>query len=154
MNARIVDALNAILARKLTCVMQFMVMHYELTDEGHGRLSSEFKLLADRSLGHVEALRTRIANLGGLPAIEPDYPPRRNNGLGRKLALAEWLSTGILSLLERAAHVAEDLEDVSTRKLVQELVDDEHEHLEILAVMRCEAGAMVESIGLLAKATV
>jgi len=132
----IVQLLQDALATELVCVLRYK-RHYHTT---HGmsapNVAQEFQEHATAEAQHADRIAERIVQLGGEPDFSPDSLTRRSH--------AEYDASLDLKAMIRANLVAERVaveayrqmiqligdKDPTTRRLLEEVLNDEEEHAE------------------------
>lgn len=129
-NAKLIQALNGLLADELTAINQYMV-HSEMAENwGYGRLK---KLVFARSITemkHAEHLIERILFLEGQPtvsnlnkiAIGADVPKQLANDLAAEL--------GAVKRYNAAIKLATEVGDNATKELLEHILKDEDGHVD------------------------
>lgn len=131
--------LNEALATEIVCVLRYL-HHYFMATGVHGKsVADEFKEHADAEREHADRLAERIQQLGG----KPDFNPR---GLLER-SVSQYVEGETLADMIREDLIAERIvievyqgmvrhfanNDPTTRKLIEEILEDEEEHASELA---------------------
>ncbi|HOB68115.1 ferritin-like domain-containing protein [Ottowia sp.] len=134
----IIDLLNGSLATELVCVLRYKRHHYMADGLASPAIAEEFLVHAQEEQGHADRIAERITQLGG----EPDFNPatlleRSHADYNDSNDLKEMIRANLIA--ERVAIEAYsqmvDLigdKDPTTRRLVEEILNDEQEHAEEL----------------------
>jgi len=134
-DAKLIDVLNDLRARELAVVMQYMRQHYLVTGPEGMLLAGTFKDVAITEMKHAEALAERIDFLGGDPTTKPESFAKDFNGL-REMAKSDYSAEQDAVMRYRVAiKIAAAADDVTTRKLLEEILADEEDHLKTFSDM-------------------
>lgn len=135
----IVRLLNGALATELVCVLRYKRHHFTAHGLNAPAVAAEFMVHANAEAGHADRIAERIVQLGG----EPDFSPATL--LDR--SHAEYDESRELKAMIRANLVAERVavetyrqmiqligdKDPTTRRLLEEVLEDEEEHADEMA---------------------
>ena len=134
-DANLMDVLNDLRSRELAVVMQYMRQHYTVTGPDGMLHADTFKSVAITEMKHAEALAERIEFLGGSATTQPEKFETAFSGL-KEMAKADFSAESDAAMRYRAAiKVAAAHDDVTTRKLLEEILGDEEDHLKIFSDM-------------------
>jgi bacterioferritin len=131
----LIDTLNMLRERELAVIMQYMRHHYQVTGADGLALADEFKEVAITEMKHAEALAERIDFLGGDPTTKPAAI-----GMGAK-ALKDMAKMDLASeedavkLYKAAIKDIDALGDVTTRRLLEDILADEEDHVNTFQMM-------------------
>jgi len=137
----IVKLLNDALATELVCVLRYKRHYFTAHGIAAPRIAEEFLEHANAEAGHADSIAERIVQLGGDPDFSPDTLTSRSH--------ASYDSSSDLRDMIRANLVAERVaietyrqmihlvgdKDPTTRRLLEEVLNDEEEHAEDLKDM-------------------
>jgi len=130
-----IDVLNDLRARELGVIMQYMRQHYVATGPEGMLLAGVFKSVAITEMKHAESLAERIEFLGGTPTTKPAVFSTDFDGV-KEMAKADYSSEADAVMRYKAAiKVATGHEDVTTRKLLEDILGDEEDHLKTFSDM-------------------
>jgi len=127
---KVIGVLNALLARELTVVSQYMV-HAEMCDNwGYGKLHEALQKRAVNEMHHAESLIGRIIFLEGIPVVNEleklhigaDVPKMFANDHEAELDAVKRYNAGIL--------VCGEAKDFATRELLEHILDEEDGHVD------------------------
>ncbi|MFD1709994.1 bacterioferritin [Ottowia flava] len=135
----IIQLLNDSLATELVCVLRYKRHHYMANGMTSPAIAQEFLVHAQEEQGHADRIAERIVQLGGEPDFNPATLLSRSH--------ADYDASGDLKAMIRANLIAErvaieaysqmvDLigdKDPTTKRLVEQILNDEQEHAEELA---------------------
>jgi len=137
----IVKLLNDALATELVCVLRYKRHYFTAHGMASPRIAEEFLEHANAEAGHADRIAERIVQLGGEPDFAPDSLSSRSH--------ADYDASSDLRDMIRANLVAERVavetyrqmihligdKDPTTRRLLEEVLNDEEEHAEDLRDM-------------------
>jgi bacterioferritin len=141
-NDQVIAKLNDLLADELTAINQYMV-HSELcANYGYDRLHEAIEKRAIVEMKHAEKLIARIVFLDGQPVVSNLKPihiatevqAMHNNDLGAELGAVTTYNDGI--------RVAVDAADAGTRELLEDILEDEEEHVDWLEAQLAQISQM------------
>ncbi len=138
---QIVKLLNDSLATELVCILRYKRHHFTAHGMASPKIAEEFMVHAEEETAHSDRIAERIVQLGG----EPDFSP--NSLLDR--SHADYDESLDLKAMVRANLVAERVaveayrqmikligdKDPTTRRLIEEILQQEEEHAEELSDM-------------------
>ena len=134
----IVQLLNGALATELVCVLRYTRHYFTAHGMNSPAVADEFLEHANAEAGHADRIAERIVQLGGEPDFSPDTLLARSH--------ADYDASTDLRAMLRANLVAERVavetyrqminligdKDPTTRRLIEEVLQDEEEHAEDL----------------------
>jgi bacterioferritin len=124
----VVDILNALRARELAVVSQYMRHHYIVTGAEGLALEDEFKEVAITEMKHAETLADRIDFLGGDPTTKPDSINTNDKDL-MAMATTDLASEDeAVAMYRDALAKVSTMGDVTTRRLLEDILGDEEDH--------------------------
>jgi len=138
---QIVKLLNDSLATELVCVMRYKRHYFTATGMSAPAIAAEFLAHAKEESVHGDRIAERIVQLGGEPDFSPDSLLQRSH--------ADYDESSDLKAMVRANLVAERIaveayrqmiklvgdKDPTTRRLIEEILEQEEEHAEELLDM-------------------
>ena len=125
-----IDLLNAAVGDELPAIHQYMYFHFHLDDQGFGPLAMLFKRTAIEEMGHVELLAERILFLNGVPTTKPDTKVEKTDEIEKMLEVSEALEQQAVDMYNAAAITCSAEGDQVSKKLFEELLAEEEEHLD------------------------
>jgi bacterioferritin len=137
----IVELLNGALATELVCILRYKRHHFTAHGMASPAIAAEFMVHAQEEAGHADKLAERIVQLGGSPDFSPDSLTKRSH--------ADYDDSDDLKAMVRANLVAERIavesyrqmitligdKDPTTRRLLEQILNDEEEHADELKDM-------------------
>jgi len=131
MQTKSIELLNQGVADELGAVHQYMYFHFRLDDLGYKPLASMFKRIAIEEMIHVERFAERILFLGGEIEMEVADPVEKIHQALPMLEKAQEMERQAqVDYNQRALECTKNA-DSGTRKIFEELVDDEERHFEL-----------------------
>lgn len=125
----LVEVLNDLRARELAVIIQYMRHHYVVAGPDGVALADEFKTIAITEMKHAEALAERIDYLGGDPTTKPEPIMALDATTLQAMAAADRDSEqDAVARYKEAIGVAQAAGDVTTRKMLEDILADEEEH--------------------------
>jgi len=131
MHEKSLELLNQGVADELGAVHQYMYFHFRLDDLGYKPLASMFKRIAIEEMIHVERFAERILFLGGEVEMEIADPVEKIHDALKMLEKAQEMERQAqVDYNQRALECSKNA-DSGTKKIFDELVDDEERHFEL-----------------------
>ncbi len=128
-NQRVIDLLNEARNQELFAIAQYMAQHYELDDQGVGKLASEVKKIAIVEMRHAEKLAERVLFLNGQTVTDPKGAVARNQEYQDMMRTDIGLEVGAIRLYNQAAAICASENDQVSKDLFEELLNDEEGHV-------------------------
>lgn len=125
----LMEKLQKAVARELQVSIQYMWQHVlakGIKAEVVGKL---FKEIAITEMKHAEEIAERIAYYGGIPITKPD-PITIGANLKEMLEIDKKAEEEAVTLYKEIIKLAEKEEDYVTRKLFEEILEEEEMHLD------------------------
>lgn len=133
---RVLQVLNELLTEELTAISQYVV-HGEMCDDwGYARLHKKVEERAIQEMKHAEKLIGRIIFLEGSPRVDKLNPIRIGADVPAQFAndLADELKA--VKSYNDAIRVCVEAGDAVTRELLEDIVEEEDEHVDWLEEQR------------------
>jgi len=129
---KILNLLNELLADELTAINQYMV-HSEMCDNwGYGKLHEKTEKRAIDEMKHAEKLIARILYLEGKPIVSKLNSISIGQDVEAQLN-GDWQAeAGAVKAYNDGIALAVQLGDNGTRELLEEVLEDEEEHIDWL----------------------
>jgi bacterioferritin len=142
-NKKIIDALNDILTGELTGVNQYFV-HYKMCQNwGYERLAKKNREESIGEMKHADDLIERILFLEGVPNMQRLSKVNVGETPGEQLKLDLKLEVEAVKRLNQAIELARGLGDNTTRELLEDMLEDEEEHVDWLEAQL----GLIEQVG-------
>jgi len=123
------ELLNKGIAREIQVSVQYMWQHVLATGIKGAAIEDIFKEIAITEMKHAEAIAERLAYLGGTPTTKPD-PIFVGGSLEEMIRNDVKAEEEAVVLYKQTIKVAEEEGDITTRRLFEEILGDEEDHLD------------------------
>jgi bacterioferritin len=141
-NAKLIEALNALLADELTAVNQYMV-HSEMCENwGYDKLHEHFQKRAIDEMKHGEKLIGRILFLEGLPVVSRLKDIHIGAEVPKMFGNDHAAEEGAIAAYNQAIKLAGEVNDFATREILEEILEDEDRHIDEIEEMQDQIGHM------------
>lgn len=135
----IIRLLNDSLATELVCILRYKRHHFTATGLESPSIANEFLVHANEEQGHADRIAQRIVQLGGEPDFNPDSLTKRSHAdYNEQLDLHEMIRSNLIA--ERVAIEAYTQmialigdKDHTTRRLIEQILEQEQEHADELS---------------------
>jgi bacterioferritin len=127
---KLLDFLNKAIARELQVSIQYMWQHIQVTSIDGATVEDIFRKIAIAEMKHAERLAERLDYLNGVPTIKPN-PIYVGGSLIEMLKQDEQDEEEAIILYKRAVQVAGEEGDYTTRRLLEEILAEEENHINI-----------------------
>jgi len=125
---RLLDFLNKGIARELQVSIQYMWQHVQVTGADGVIVEGIFRKTAIAEMKHAERLAERLDYLNGVSTTKPD-PIFVGGSLIEMLKQDEQNEEEAITLYKQAIQVAAEEGDYTTRRLLEEILSDEEDHI-------------------------
>ncbi|HHY59657.1 MAG TPA: bacterioferritin [Clostridia bacterium] len=132
---KLIEALNALLADELAAINQYIVHAEMCEDWGYGKLHKSFEKRAIREMIHAEKLIGRILFLGGTPIVSNLGEIHIGSTVPKQLEYDREAEERAIKAYNDAIVLASEERDYATRDMLQDILNDEDEHLDELEEM-------------------
>jgi bacterioferritin len=126
----LLEMMNRAIAREMQVSIQYMWQHIQWVGVKGFSVKDQFKLIAINEMMHAELIADRLNYLGGVPTTKPN-----------KIEVGETLKEMIendaaaeveaIALYKQIIKKCRDEDDVVTRKLFEQILEDEEGHLDM-----------------------
>jgi len=141
-NKKLIATLNSLLADELTAINQYMV-HSEMCDDwGYAKLHKHFEKRAIDEMKHAEKLIGRILFLEGLPTVSTLNKIMIGDTVSKQLSNDNAAETGAIKAYNEAIILAGEVKDYATRDVLQQILNDEDNHLDGIEELQSQIGQM------------
>ena len=120
--------MNKGIARELQVSIQYMWQHVQVTGTDGVIVEDVFRKIAIAEMKHAERLAERLDYLNGVATTKPD-PIFVGGSLIEMLKQNEQNEEQAISLYKQAIQVAANEGDYTTRRLLEEILADEEDHI-------------------------
>lgn len=127
-NEKTIENLNRALQMEMSAAHQYQLHAHVLEDWGLNKMARQMREEMQEELGHSDRFIERIMFLKGDPKISFEKPPHRASNLIDmfKADLAD--EEGAIAFYTKAAKAADEVGDIGSRALFEEIVLDEEGH--------------------------
>ena len=126
---KLLELMNKGIARELQVAIQYMWQHVMVTGIKSVAVEGIFKEIAITEMKHAEEIAERLAYLGGNPTITPD-PIFVGSDLEEMLRMDEKAEEEAVALYKKTIKVAQEEDDITTRRLFEKILAEEEEHID------------------------
>jgi bacterioferritin len=123
----LMDMLNKGIARELQVAIQYMWQHVQWRGVKGFAVKDELKSIAITEMKHAESMAERLVYLGGILTTKPD-PIFVGSDLEEMLRMDVKAEEEAIELYKRTIKAADDVGDITTRHLFEEILRHEEEH--------------------------
>lgn len=139
---KIIDKLNFLLADELTAISQYMVEAEMCDDWGYAHLAEVIEKRAIEEMKHAEKHIGRILFLEGQPVVSNLNKINIGQNVESQLNNDRASEEGAIKAYNAAIKLAVDLGDNGTRDLLEEILEDEEEHIDWIEAQLDQIGQM------------
>lgn len=129
-NAKLLEALNGLLADELTAINQYMVHSEMNANWGYEKLHKHFEKRAIEEMKHAEKLIGRIIFLEGVPIVSSLNKIHVGADAVKQLANDHNAEAGAIKAYNAAIKLAGDVNDFATREILEGILNDEDRHID------------------------
>ncbi len=131
-NEKVLETLNHLLIDELTAISQYMV-HAEMCDNwGYGKVAKVTEKRAIDEMKHAEKLIARIIFLEGRPTVTNLNPMRIMGDVLAQLQADHAAEEGAIAGYNDGIRLSNDQGDAGSRELMEDILEDEEEHIDWL----------------------
>jgi len=141
---KIIDALNDLLADELTAINQYIVHAEMCSDWGYEKLHEHFEKRDITEMRHAEKLIERILFLEGIPRVDKLNKILIGSDVAKQLQYDLEAEMGAVKAYNEAIALAAELKDHATRDFLQNILNDEDEHVDEIEELQDQ----IEQMGL------
>ncbi|HUJ15208.1 MAG TPA: bacterioferritin [Thermoanaerobaculia bacterium] len=135
-NKKIIDLLNEVLTAELTAINQYFV-HAEMCDNwGYDHLHDRIRQHAIGEMKHAEELIERILFLEGLPNVQRLFKINIGENVPEQFKVDLALEMDAIKRLNDGIETCREAEDNNSRHLLEEILEDEEEHVDWIEAQR------------------
>ena len=129
-DSKLVSVLNSLLADELTAINQYIVHAEMCEDWGYEKLHEHFEKRAIDEMKHAEILIGRILFLEGRPIVSNLGKISIGKEVPEQLENDRLAEVDAINAYNNAIKLAGEVNDYATRKILQEILKDEDEHMD------------------------
>lgn len=131
-NERVIERLNVLLADELTAINQYMVHSEMCANWGYERLHEASEKRAIEEMKHAEKLIGRIIFLEGQPVVSTLNPLHIGQDVQAQLQHDHDAEEGAIKMYNDSVRLCLEAQDAGTRELLEDVLEDEEEHIDWL----------------------
>jgi bacterioferritin len=131
-NKKMIEALNDILTGELTGVNQYFVHYKMCANWGYERLAKKSKEESFGEMKHADELIERVLFLDGVPNLQRLWKVNVGETVPEQLKLDLELEMDAVKRLNEAIKLAGEVGDNGSRDLLEDMLEDEEEHVDWL----------------------
>lgn len=131
-NEKVIDKLNFLLADELTAVSQYMVHAEMCTNWGYARLAEVIEKRAVDEMKHAEKHIGRILFLEGRPIVSSLNSMHIEADVAAQFKSDHGAEEGAIKAYNEAIQLCDKLGDAGTREMLEDILQDEEEHIDWL----------------------
>lgn len=150
---RVIAVLNEALATELVCVLRYKRHYYMAEGINSGPVAAEFLQHAAEEQGHADQIAARIVQLQGEPDFNPATLIARSHAEYKEgSSLEDMLREDLVAERVAIASYSEMIDwlgnnDVTTRRMLEDILAVEEEHADDLLSFLREMGAVLVDAG-------
>lgn len=129
-NARLIEALNSLLADELSSINQYIVHSEMCANWGYEKLHERFEKQAISEMKHAEKLIARILFLEGIPIVSNLTEIHIGSDVAKQLENDHAAEAGAIAAYNAAIMAAGEVNDFATREILEHILGDEDEHID------------------------
>ena len=129
-NEKVLEVLNMLLADELTAINQYMVQSEMCADWGYQKLHEAIEKRAIDEMKHAEQLIGRILFLEGRPIVSNLNKINIGATVDQQHKNDHEAEIGAIKAYNDSIKLAVEVGDNGTRDLLEEILEDEEEHLD------------------------
>ncbi len=126
----LLDLMNQAIAREMQVSIQYMWQHIQWVGVKGFTVRDELKLIAINEMTHAEMIADRLNYLGGIPTTKP-APINVGEKLKEMIQNDAKSESEAITLYKKIINKCRDEDDIVTRKLFEQILEDEENHLDM-----------------------
>jgi bacterioferritin len=139
---KVIETLNALLARELTVVSQYMV-HAEICDNwGYDKLHETIQKRAVTEMKHAESLIGRIIFLEGMPVVSELEKMHIGGDVPKMFANDHEAELDAVKRYNEGIQVCGDAKDYATREILEHILNEEDDHVDSIEEVQDQIAQM------------
>lgn len=129
-NDKLLVALDELLADELTAINQYMVHSEMCASWGYNQLHEVIERRAVQEMKHAEKLIKRILFLEGKPTVSKLNAIQIGGDVVKQFQSDLSLEMGAIQSYNEAIQLADEVKDAATRTMLEEILEDEDDHVD------------------------
>ena len=126
----LIELMNRAIAREMQVSIQYMWQHVQWVGVKGFTVRDELKLIAINEMTHAELIADRLNYLGGIPTTKPDEI-KVGDTLKEMIENNSAAEEEAIALYKQIIAKCREEDDVVTRKLFEQILEDEENHLDM-----------------------
>jgi bacterioferritin len=145
-NDKLIDTLNSLLSDELTAINQYMVHSEMCANWGYDKLHEHFEKRAIDEMKHAEKLIGRILFLEGTPVVSNLKKISIGADVPKQLANDHQAEFDAIKAYNEAIVLAGEVRDYATREVLEEILEDEDDHIDGIEELQDQISQMTLQI--------
>ncbi len=129
-NPKLIDTLNSLLADELSAINQYIVHSEMCANWGYEKLHSRFEKRAIDEMKHAEKLIARILFLEGIPIVSSLAQVQVGSDVSKQLENDHAAEESTIAAYNAAIKLAGDVNDFATREMLEDILNEEDDHID------------------------
>jgi bacterioferritin len=129
-NAKLIEALNSLLADELSAINQYIVHSEMCANWGYDKLHTRFEKRAIDEMKHAEKLIARILFLEGMPIVSQLKEIHIGSDVAKQLEYDHKAEEGAIDAYNKTIKLAGEVNDFATREILEDILNDEDQHID------------------------
>jgi len=125
----LLNLLNKAIAREMQVSIQYIWQHVQWSGIKAFTVKDELRLIALAEMRHAELIAERLFYLGGQPTTKPE-PIFIGADIKEMIEQDSKDEMGAIELYKKIIRMADKEDDITTRKLFEQILGEEEEHLD------------------------
>lgn len=126
----LLELMNKAIAREMQVSIQYMWQHIQWVGVKGFTVRDQLKMIAINEMTHAELIADRLNYLGGIPTTKPSAITVGGD-LKEMVSLDVSAEQGAIALYKQIINKCREEDDVVTRKLFEQILEDEESHLDM-----------------------
>lgn len=139
---QMIEMLNALLAHELSVVNQYMVHSEMCANWGYDKLHERIEKRAIHEMKHAEKLIARILFLEGQPIVSKLNPVHIGSDIPKMLEYDREKEMFAIESYTKGIKLAGEVNDFATREILEEILQDEDDHLDKIEELQDQVSQM------------
>ena len=139
---KVIETLNALLARELTVVSQYMVHAEECDNWGYDKLHESIQKRAVTEMKHAESLIGRILFLEGRPTVSELEKMHIGSDVPKMFANDHEAELDAIKRYNEGIHICGDAKDYATREILEHILGEEDDHVDSIEAVQDQIAQM------------
>ncbi|MFV1957084.1 MAG: bacterioferritin [bacterium] len=125
----LLNMLNLAIAREMQVSIQYLWQHVQWSGVKAFTVKDELRRIALAEMRHAELIAERLFYLGGTPTTRPE-PIFVGSNIKEMIEQNSKDEMGAIELYKKIIRKADEEDDITTRKLFEQILGEEEEHLD------------------------